>query len=72
MFNKYFDSAFNCHQCSVPVKHMIVVATDAILPLQTDLNIRTIAHSRPSYKQSSHVTKWHINIVDMLILQSHK
>ena len=43
MFNKYFDSGFNCHQCSVSNKHMIVVATDAILLLQTGLNTRTIA-----------------------------
>ena len=72
MFNKYFDSVFNCHQCSVSIKRMIVVATDAILPLRTGLTIRTIARRRPSYKQSGHVTKWHINIVDILILQSHK
>ncbi len=47
MFKKYVDSGFNCHQCSVSNKHMIVVAADAILRLQTGLNIRTIERSRP-------------------------
>ncbi len=47
MFNNCFDSGFNCHQCSVSNERMVVMTADAILLLQTDLNIRTIAHSRP-------------------------
>ncbi len=47
MFNTYFNSVFNFHQCSVSNERMIVMTTGAILLLQTDLNIRTIAHSRP-------------------------
>ena len=42
MFNKYFDVV-----CIKINERMVVMITDAILLLQTDLNIRTIAHSRP-------------------------
>ena len=31
----YFDSVFNCYQCSMLSKRLIVVTTDAILLLQT-------------------------------------
>ena len=47
MFNEYFDSVFHFLQCSVSNERMVVMTADAILLLQTDLNIRTIAHSRP-------------------------
>ena len=63
MFNEYFDSVFNFLQCSVSNERMVVMTTDAnermvvmttdaILLLQTDLNIRTIAHSRPIWSMN--------------------
>ena len=69
MFNNCFDSGFNCHQCSVSSKHMIVVPTDAILLLQTGLNIRTIARSRLIWPINVYK---HINIVGLVIWQSRK
>ena len=53
MFNTYFNSVFNFHQCSVSNERMVVMTTDAILLLQTDLNVRTIAHSRPIWSMNS-------------------
>ncbi len=44
MFNKYFDSVFNFHQCSVSNERMDVMTTDAILLFR---RISIFDHSRP-------------------------